>query len=82
MSKCATAKLDPRAFHGASPDDEERSARLYGTKTFASSIAHVRGDDRRDMSNRIIGEAAISIRRDRDAVPNEFIELRVPAFLA
>ena len=69
-------KLDPRAFHGASLDEASVLRGFGGTKTFREFMAKFAGDDRRDMSNRIIGEA-VRYRFVATATPspNEFIEL-------
>jgi len=69
-------KLDPRRFDGASLDEASCLRGFGGTKTFREFMALFAGDDRRDMSNRIVG-AQVQYRFVATATPspNEFIEL-------
>jgi len=69
-------KLDPRAFDGASLDEASCLRGFGGTKTFREFMALFAGDDRRDMSQRIVGEQ-VQYRFVATATPspNEFIEL-------
>ena len=69
-------KLDPRLFDGASLDEASCLRGFGGTKTFREFMALFAGDDRRDMSQRVVGEQ-VQYRFVATATPspNEFIEL-------
>ena len=69
-------KVDPREFDGASLDEASCLRGFGGTKTFREFMALFAGDDRRDMSTRVIGEA-VRYRFVATATPspNDFIEL-------
>ena len=69
-------KLDPRRFDGVSLDEASCLRGFGGTKTFREFMATMAGDDRRDMSNRVVGEG-VRFRFVATATPspNEFIEL-------
>jgi len=49
-------KLDPRAFTAASLDEAACLRGFGGTKTFREFMALFAGDDRRDQSQRIVGQ--------------------------
>lgn len=69
-------KLDPRNFTVASLDEADCLRGFGGTKTFREFMALFAGDDRRDMSNRIVTEG-VRYRYVATATPspNEYIEL-------
>jgi DNA modification methylase len=71
-----TRKVDPREFDGASLDEASCLRGFGGTKTFREFMALFAGDDRRDMSQRVTGEA-VRYRFVATATPspNDFIEL-------
>lgn len=69
-------KLDPRRFHGASLDEASCLRQFGASKTFREFMALFAGDDRRDMAQRIKGEA-VKYRFVATATPgpNDTIEL-------
>jgi len=69
-------KLDPRAFDGASLDEASCLRGFGGTKTFREFMALFAGDDRRDMSQRVVTEG-VRYRFVATATPspNDYIEL-------
>lgn len=69
-------KLDPRIFNVASLDEASCLRGFGGTKTFRNFMALFAGDDRRDMSDRRVGET-VKYRFVATATPspNEYIEL-------
>ncbi|MCG5072251.1 DNA methylase N-4 [Paraburkholderia tagetis] len=69
-------KLDPRHFTVSSLDEADCLRGFGGTKTFREFMALFAGDDRRDMSNRIVTEG-VRYRFVATATPspNEYIEL-------
>lgn len=69
-------KLDPRLFSVASLDEASCLRGFGSTKTFRNFMALFAGDDRRDMSDRRLGEA-VKYRYVATATPspNEYIEL-------
>jgi DNA modification methylase len=69
-------KLNPQLFAGVSLDEASCLRGFGGTKTFREFMATMAGDDRRDMSQRIVNDG-VRYRFVATATPspNEFIEL-------
>lgn len=69
-------KIDPGAFDGVSLDEASILRGFGGTKTFREVMATMAGDDRRDMSARVVGRG-VRYRFVATATPspNDFIEL-------
>ena len=69
-------KLDPRSFDGVSLDEASCLRGFGSSKTFREFMATIAGDDRRDMSQHIKGEA-VRYRFVATATPspNDLIEL-------
>ncbi len=69
-------KVDPRLFDGASLDEASCLRGFGGTKTFREFMALFAGDDRRDMSERKVGEEVrYRFVATATPAPNEYIEL-------
>lgn len=69
-------KIDPRVFTVASLDEASALRGFGGTKTFRAFMALFAGDDRRDMSNRIVGnEIRYRFVATATPSPNDYIEL-------
>ena len=69
-------KVDPRCFDGASLDEASCLRGFGGTKTFREFMALFAGDDRRDMSERKVGdEVRYRFVATATPAPNEYIEL-------
>ena len=69
-------KLNPQQFDGVSLDEASCLRGFGGTKTFREFMATMAGDDRRDMSQRLVTDG-VRYRFVATATPspNEFIEL-------